>query len=241
MSSSSSSYRFSEMSSFEFDSVKAEKADAITTYNRNTNYISYSHRLITAVALLCSFPYFPVLKEISTAYFSLFNRQIYVFFLINAIIFIIYHFSNNDAAAASQPDLYDHYVSLSSTSTLKETKAAAIEIEDKLCDKQIVVCENAQSAPEEENSNPDLTETKADSKIRLRRTQSEKYTTVKKKSRTLLRSETENGRELVLAGAIKSMEDMNNDEFRCTIERFIASKKKVLRDENFAVMEEKEE
>ncbi|XP_065846871.1 uncharacterized protein [Euphorbia lathyris] len=232
MSSSSSSYRFSEMSSFEFDSVKAEKADAITTNNRNRTYISYSHRLITALALLCSYPYFAVLKEISSAYFSLLNRKIYVFLLINAIIFIIYYLSNKDAAAASQPDLYDHYVSLSSTSTLKETKAAAIEIEDK----QIVVCENAQSAPEEENC-----KVVKDEEIRLRITQSEKYTTVKKKSRTLLRSETENGRELVLAGAIKSMEDMNNDEFRCTIERFIASKKKVLRDENFAVMEEKEE
>lgn len=232
------------MSSPEFDSVKAEKADAIRRYNRNRTFISSFHRLITVVALLCSFPYFPLLKEMISA----FNKQLYVFFLINAMIFLIYRFSNL-AAAESPPDLYDEYVSLSASgrsekSADEETKSdvsASAEVQFQLPEeeKQIVV----PAAAEEKIPIGDLAEAKE--ALPLRRTRSEKYATVVKEEarvRVLRRSETGIGRELAAGGGgeRKSMEDMNSDEFRFTIERFIANKKKLLRDENFAaVMEER--
>ncbi|WCJ35214.1 hypothetical protein M5689_016480 [Euphorbia peplus] len=240
----------------EFDSVKAEKADAIRRYNnRNKNYIFNFHRLLTALALLCSFPYFPLLKQVFSDYFSVLNRQIYVFVLINAMIFIIYHFSNAAvtaaAAAESPPDLYDQYVSFSSLKERKSVVSPAIEVqspeEDKFCDKQIVLCETENLTAAKDKTEVSVIDN--DEEIKFRRTRSEKFTTVRKNKGVLRRSETEIGRELVLADgggdtaaeARKSMEDMNSDEFRFTIERFIASKKKVLRDENFAVVMQEEE
>ncbi|CAI0436073.1 unnamed protein product [Linum tenue] len=45
------------------------------------------------------------------------------------------------------------------------------------------------------------------------------------------------GKSLSFNQARKSIEEMNNDEFNMTVESFIATKKKLLRDENIAVLE----
>lgn len=206
----------------------------------------------------------------ASAYLSVLNHQFSVFLIINAFVFVIYHLSaaatagNNDSV--SQPDLYDQYVSFSSSCrrrrTVNEDKQlivfspAAAEVqpdENTFQNKQIVHSENADCAPAEKNPVSELavTETcKADSeeKKSFRRTRSEKYSVENMKMshrRELRRSGTENGREMVVAGGRtltrKSMQEMNSEEFRLTIESFIASKRKILRDENFAVlMEEKD-
>ncbi|KAF2324606.1 hypothetical protein GH714_015580 [Hevea brasiliensis] len=260
------------MSSFEFDIVKAEKADAMRRYKRERIY-RFSLPLAGAFTLLfCSFSWLPVVHEMAKAYLSVLNHHLLVFLLINAMVLVIYHLSAAAAGgkndSASQPDLYDQYVSFSfSPSSRRRTTAegekqlvvvspAAVEVqpdENTFHNKQIVHYENANCAPVEKNPVNELavTETyKADSDETksFRRTRSEKYAIEKIKRsqrRELRRSGTENGREMVVAGGRtltrKSMQEMNSEEFRHTIESFIASKRKILRDENFAVsMEEKE-
>ncbi|KDP38541.1 hypothetical protein JCGZ_04466 [Jatropha curcas] len=245
------------MSSFEFDIVKAEKADAMRRCKRDRN-CRFCLRAIGALSLLCcACSCLPVVQEMASGYFYLLNHKFLIFFIINALLFIVYYLSTNDghSDAESQADLYDQYVYLSS-STRRETSASeekqlvvspAPEFpsgENTFSDKQLVSCKNVNRASMEENPVRCLAVmagTRTDEK-NVRRTQSEKYTIEKKRRscRTeLRRSETDNGRHIP---ARKSMQDMDSEEFRLRIERFIASRKKVLRDENVAVlMEERKE
>ncbi|EEF52609.1 uncharacterized protein LOC8275759 [Ricinus communis] len=265
------------MASSEFDTLKAEKADAMRRYKRQRIFTLCLHLAVT-FALLWWFIslIIPVVEGMPSLYLPLLNHQFVIFGLINTLVFLIYSFStSNQNHNVSNHNLYDQYVSFSSSyhrKTLSDEEkenqkqtvvSPAPEIiqpeEIIFSDKQIVHYENVAAIDHEnqvrdlmvpESTTVDDTEDK-----RFMRTQSEKYAVEEKKKkrrsqrRVLRRSETEiNGREMVVVAGggdrrhSKSIKDMNNEEFRLTIESFIASKKKSLRDENFAaLMQEKEE
>ncbi|CAK7346334.1 unnamed protein product [Dovyalis caffra] len=119
-------------------------------------------------------------------------------------------------------------------------------------EKQIVCCEktNAAANDDEVGKNPvrDLTVLKQEKAFQ--RTRSERHGKEKRDYlREFRRSETEIGRETSAlvstslnyntpAAARKSMLEMNNDEFRLTIERFIATTKKILKEESIALLSE---
>lgn len=262
------------MSSSEFDAVQAEKSDAMRRY-RSCRIFRFCLLLSGAFTLFfCLFTWFPYVQKIASAYLSDFNSQLFVFLLINALVFFIYHLSNASAAGKNdsvshRPDIYDQYVSSSSSRRKKiddeekrlvivppETVETVQRNENIFHKTQIVIrCENADCALVEENPVGDLAVSIETYKIdrekkNFRRMRSEKYSEEKIKRsdrpRELRRSETENGREMVVGGGHtptrKSMQEMNNEEFRLTIESFIASKRKNLRDHNLAVlMEERKE
>ncbi|KAF2310028.1 hypothetical protein GH714_006245 [Hevea brasiliensis] len=274
------------MSSFEFDIVKAEKADAMRRYSRD-RISRFCFTLSAAFTLLCcSITWFPFVQEIAPAYLSVLNNHLFVFLLMNALVFVIYHLSNARVAAittgqndsASHQLLYDQYVSISSSRwktiadeekqlvVFSPASAEAVQPDENIFhNKRTGRSENADCAPVEKNPDrdPAVTETyKADREIRIsgehdhrieknpvrdpavtetykadrekknfRRTRTQKYSLEKIKRseqrRELRRSETENGREMVVAGGhtltSKSMQEMSSEEFRLRIESFIAS------------------
>jgi hypothetical protein len=273
-------------SSFEiFDKVKAGKADAMRRYNRKRNLYCFLETVGALVLLWCSFSCFPVITHAASRYLSFFNQKIYAFVLANVFILIVVYLSsttpsNNDQSDTPiQTDIYDEYVSFSTSSprwktTTGEDKQFVVSLlqeepvqaeeknpvreKDTLDDeKQIVCCEKTNDAAnvDEMGKNPvrDLTVVKEEKFFR--RTLSEKHGKEKREyPREFRRSETEIGRETLTVfrtgglnydtpgAARKSMLEMNSDEFRLTIERFIATKKKILREESIALSsEEKEE
>ncbi|XP_011028876.1 PREDICTED: uncharacterized protein LOC105128768 [Populus euphratica] len=277
------------MSSFEFDKVKTEKADAVRRYNRK-RYSYYFLEAVGALVLLwCSISCFPVITQIASHYLSYSNRKIYVFVLANMFIILIVYLSsttahNNDQNDTPfQADIYDEYVSLSSNSsprwktTTHEDKQLVVssllekpvQVEEKdlpvretdtlYDDKQIVCWEKTVDAAKvevEEKPVRDLTLLKEQKRCwRKRSAWSGKEN--RECSREFGRSETETGSWEITsfviknssrlnnntpAAAKKSMQEMDNDEFRHAVETFIADKKKILREESIAMLiEEKEE
>ncbi|KAF9686799.1 hypothetical protein SADUNF_Sadunf02G0027400 [Salix dunnii] len=274
------------MSSFEFDKVKAEKADAMRRYSRKRNFYYFLEAVGALVLLWCSVSCFPVITQTASLYLSYFNQKIYVFVFANVSIVIVYLSSktahNNDQNDAPfQTDIYDEYVSFSTNSSppwktttpedkqlvvssllvkpvqVKEKDLPVRETDTFYEDKQIVCREKAVYAAKdelEEKPVSDLTLLK-DQK-RFRRTQSARSGKENREClRVLGRSATEIGRETssvirtstrlnhnCQAAAKKSMQEMNSDEFKHTVERFIAKTKKSLREESIAMLsKEKEE
>ncbi|XP_050227490.1 uncharacterized protein LOC126677081 [Mercurialis annua] len=253
----------------DIDTVKAEKADAMRRYKRHRILTLCLNSAVTFALLSCFFiAFFPLLRDVASSLnVSALNKPLFIFILINSLVFLIYNFSSDQKsdAVCGRDNLYDQYVSLSSsrrTAPSDEKKQLVVspepennQSEDQIiyCDKQIVHCENASANHGNPMRDLKVMETDATSvddteEKRFKRTQSEKYETEKKKKkrssqrRVLRRSETEiNGREMVVVNCggdrrqRKSIKDMNNEEFNLTIESFIASKKKSLRDEHFAV------
>ena len=273
--------------SFEiFDKVKAGKADAMRRNNSKRNVYYFLERVGALLLLWCSFSCFPVITHTASRYLSFLNQKICAFVLANVFILIVVYLSsttlsndNDQRDTPVQTDIYDEYVSYSTSSpqwktttredellvvsSLQEEPAQAeeknpVREKDTLDDEKQIVCyEKTKDAVnvDEVGKKPvrDLPVLKEEDFFR--RTQSEKHG---KEKREYLResriSETENGRETLAvvhtsgldyntpAAAKKSMLEMNNDEFRLTIERFIATKKKILREESIAMLsEEKDE
>lgn len=268
------------MSSFEFDKVKAEKADAMRRYNR----MRYSHYFLEAVGALVllwsSFSCFSVITQIASHYLSYSNRKIYVFVLANMFIVLIVYLSstrahNNDQNDNPfQDDIYDEYVSFSSNSsprwktTTHEDKQLVVssllekpvQVEEKdlpvretdtlYDDKQIVYWEKTVDAAKvEEEEKPVRDLTLFEEQKRCWRTRSARNGKENREcSREFGRSETETGSWEITSSVIKtstrlnyntpaaakkSMQEMDNDEFRHAVETFIADKKKILREEQY--------
>ncbi|KAJ8762179.1 hypothetical protein K2173_007333 [Erythroxylum novogranatense] len=244
------------MSSFDLEKVKAEKADAIRTYKIKRNFSSCLQ--VAAALVFLSWPFMSIpqiLGKVSTR-FPLPTPEFYVFLLLNVIVLLVYHSSstaNNAtcAAAACETHIYDQYVSLS-LSTRRDTTTGeynqlvvspALEITPQVPPR--VRCNSASYAPVAENFGHELAvtgeyvpEREGKPKHYIRTRSELSVAEERTRQRKLRRSETENGRKTVAAGdcteARKSIEEMNNEEFRRTIESFIASKKKILMDENNA-------
>ncbi|KAG5246393.1 hypothetical protein OIU76_001421 [Salix suchowensis] len=274
--------------SFEiFDKEKAGKADDMRENNRKRSVYYFLERVGALLVLLwCSFSCFPVITHTASRYLSFLNQKIYAFVLANVFILIVVYLSsttlsndNDQRDTPTQTDIYDEYVSFSTSSPQWKTTTAEdrqlvvssmleepaqaeeknpVREKDTLDEeKQIVCCEKTKDAvnDDEMGKKPvrDLPVLKEEEFFR--RTRSEKHGKEKREYlREFRMSETEIGKETLTvvhtsglnyntpAAARKSILEMNNEEFRLTIERFIATKKKILREESIAMLsEEKEE
>ncbi|KAJ6730953.1 TRANSMEMBRANE PROTEIN [Salix viminalis] len=226
------------MSSIEFDRVKAEKADAMRRYSRKRNFYWFLEAVGALVLLWCFFSCFPVITQTASLYLSYFNQKIYAFVLANMFILIVYFSSttahNNDQNDTPfQTDIYDEYLSFSTNSSPR-WKTATHE------DKQLVVSSLLEKPDEvEEKPVRDLKPLKDQKCFRRTRSARSGKEMNRECLRVLGRSATEIGRETSSvirtstrlnhsspAAAKKSMQEMNSDEFRHTLDRFIANKKK---------------
>ncbi|XVE69843.1 hypothetical protein DITRI_Ditri10aG0024100 [Diplodiscus trichospermus] len=147
------------MASFEFDNVKAEKEDALWRYNMERK-LRFGLRLI--VFLLALFwllwSWFPTLipdtvevaRDFRRCFVSTFNKPIFTFVVVNAIILAVYVLSSpkHTQKQTTSPDIYDEYVSyrrsIPAPTVSSPTEASSSPAtEESTVDKQIVLVENA--------------------------------------------------------------------------------------------------
>lgn len=236
------------MDTFEFNNVKAEKAQAIRNYNLQK--IFQKLEVFTALALLAwsSYNYTPVAVKISADFVghnaAVFGQPLYVFIAINMLIVIISVLSFQKPA---KQDIYKEYVSITnrSSTTTSATDERQPGPEVTVSDNQIARVDNVVNSPVEAEAvaaiPPEdgevpkravgtVTEVK-----QYRRTRSERLDRKGSSRGLLTRSETLIKRaDQVNEGRRSSemMDDLSSEEFRMTIETFIASKKKRLIEEN---------
>lgn len=241
------------MDPFEFNNVKAEKAQAMRNYNRQK--MLKKLEVFTALALMAwsSYNYIPVAVKITADFLghnvAVFGQPLYVFIAINMLIVIISVLSLQKPA---KQDFYDEYVSItkrSSTATsAKDDQKPAPEVT--VSDNQIACVDNVVNSPVDQDKAAaaaavlledcevpkravsavgTVTEAKE-----YRRTRSERLDRKGNRRELLRRSETlikpadqDNERR-----RSSEMDDLSSEEFRMTIETFIASKKKTLIEEN---------
>ncbi|XP_031269049.1 uncharacterized protein LOC116127535 [Pistacia vera] len=252
------------MASFNFNNVKAEKAEAMRRYNRQKKLKSFRFLLevVAAMALLSwsSYTYIPVATEMAKDFLSqpvaVFDRSLFVLVIVNVLILLIFVSSSQ---TPEKSDFYDEYVNITTNVSRRSVPAAEQSPELKettLSDKQIVCVDNAVNSQVDKNVvlNPSVTATDSEPKEkhvispvrcstvdavsepkRYRRSRSERLE--QEKRRELRRSKTVVNREMVgeksePARRSSAMDDLSSEEFRMTIETFIASKKKTLIQEN---------
>lgn len=230
----------------DFDSVRAEKEEAMRNYNRQRNLKTFVRiaTLFSLLVLLFSWSsplIIPAAVEIAGEFFLsfksvLYQRQ-YVFLLTNALVLAIYSLNHKNDDVA-QPDLYDEYVSKSASSAANlhspqsEMKTAVVNLNSGSPVKKAGNMTSALVVLTECSSPVTQPEIQVTKTGRLyRRSQSESFESRKvAMPGELRRSETENGREMVVGR--QSMEEMSSEEFRIIVESFIAKKKKDLREED---------
>ncbi|KAJ8772648.1 hypothetical protein K2173_027825 [Erythroxylum novogranatense] len=244
------------MASFEFDKVKAEKADALRRYKIKRSFTLCLRVTGALVFLSWSFMSIPDILGFAYSCVPLLRAEFCVFVLVNVIVLLVYRSSiNGGHDDGFQPDLYDQYLSCSRSSSssssssfyllLDGTQPAALKLQVK----RTVRSKSVDYAPLAKNMTRELsvrnTKPLPEKEAKqFSRTRSELSVSTEKRirQRKLRPSETENERHLVVdedyREARKSMEEMNSEEFRQTIESFIAKKKKILMDENHALMSE---
>lgn len=238
------------MDSFEFNNVKAEKAQAIRNYNRQK--MLQKLEVFTALALLAwsSYNYIPVAVKISADFLchnvSVFGQPLYVFIAINMLIVIISVLSFQKPA---KQDFYEEYVSItnrsSTTTSAKDERQPGPEVT--VSDNQIACVDNVVNSPVEAEAEAVAAILLEDCEVpkravgtvtevkQYRRTRSERLDRKGNRRGLLTRSETLIKRaDQVNEGRRSSemMDDLSSEEFRMTIETFIASKKKTLIEEN---------
>lgn len=238
------------MDPFKFNNVKAEKAKAMRNFNRQK--ILKKLEVFTALALMAwsSYNYIPVAVKISADFLShnvaVFGQPLYMFIAVNMLIVIISVLSLQKPA---KQDFYKEYVSItnrSSTATsAKDDQKPAPEVT--VSDNQIACVDNVVNSPVEAKAAAPVpledcelpkravsavgTVTEAKE---YRRTRSERLDRKGNRREVLRRSETlikradqdNEGRRS------SEMDDLSSEEFRMTIETFIASKRKTLIEEN---------
>ncbi|KAJ4701977.1 tRNA-methyltransferase non-catalytic subunit trm6MTase subunit [Melia azedarach] len=249
------------MDSFEFNSIKAEKAEAMRRYNRHKrlkNFFFFAEVFAALVVLSwSSYTYIPAAAEMAGRflrhYVAVLAKPLYVFISINILIILI---SFLPSQKPTKPDFYDEYVTITtnnnnSGNVPRRTFTTADHSptpEDTVVDKQIICVYNAvKNSPVEKNlvcaSRLKDCEAKQAVLCPIQQKKIEAATETKKYTRTrserldrenqreLRRSETAIKRE-VAARRSCEMDDLSSEEFRMTIETFIAAKKKTLIREN---------
>lgn len=231
------------MDPFKFNNVKAEKAKAMRNFNRQK--ILKKLEVFTALALMAwsSYNYIPVAVKISADFLrhnvAVFGQPLYVFIAVNMLIVIISVLSLQKPA---KQDFYKEYVSItnrSSTATsAKDDQKPAPEVT--VSDNQIACVDNVVNSPVEAKAAAPVPKravsgvgTVTEAK-EYRRTRSERLDRKGNRREVLRRSETlikradqdNEGRRS------SEMDDLSSEEFRMTIETFIASKRKTLIEEN---------
>ncbi|KAJ0087311.1 hypothetical protein Patl1_09183 [Pistacia atlantica] len=244
------------MASFNFNNVKAEKAEAMRRYNRQKKLKSFRFLLevVAAMALLSwsFYTYIPVATEMAKDFLSqpvaVFDRSLFVLVIVNVLILLIFVSSSQ---TPEKSDFYDEYVNITTNVPRRSVPAAEQSPELKettLSDKQIVCVDNAVNCQVDKNATDSEPKEKhvispvrcstvdaVSEPKRYRRSRSERLE--QEKRRELRRSKTVVNREMVgeksePARRSSAMDDLSSEEFRMTIETFIASKKKTLIQEN---------
>ncbi|KAJ6708848.1 TRANSMEMBRANE PROTEIN [Salix koriyanagi] len=232
------------MSSIEFDRVKAEKADAMRRYSRKRNFYWFLEAVGALVLLWCFFSCFPNDTP--------FQTDIYDEYL---------SFSTNSSPRWKTATHEDKQLAVSSLLEkpvqVEEKDLPVSETDSFYEDKQIVCWEKAVYADKDEVEEKPVRDLKLlkDQKC-FRRTRSARRTgkEIRECVRVLGRSATEIGRETSSvirtsirlnhsspAAAKKSIQEMNSDEFRHTVDRYIANTKKIFREETIAMLSEEKE
>lgn len=231
------------MDPFKFNNVKAEKAKAMRNFNRQK--ILKKLEVFTALALMAwsSYNYIPVAVKISADFLrhnvAVFGQPLYVFIAVNMLIVIISVLSLQKPA---KQDFYKEYVSVTNRSSAgtsaKDDQKPAPEVT--VSDNQIACVDNVVNSPVEAKAAAPVPKravsgvgTVTEAK-EYRRTRSERLDRKGNRREVLRRSETlikradqdNEGRRS------SEMDDLSSEEFRMTIETFIASKRKTLIEEN---------
>jgi hypothetical protein len=240
------------MASYEIDSVKVEKDNAMRRYNQQRKVRWVVQLCVAFVVLLRSTSWLPVAIEISVEFsrrfLSVFDCTFYVFMLVVAIVLVLYASSGQNEA---KPDLYDEFLQKTESGRrfgAGEKQPAPFH------DKHIVYSENAASPPVHYNNLTVSTITKhtvsqvqsntvravSEKSLpekRYRRTKSERYELRigEGSRRELRRLETEIRREMVRPArrsVSEKVDKLNNEDFNRTIEAFIAETKKIQKEES---------
>lgn len=246
---------------FDFDFVRVEKLAAMRRYTQQKKLKSFVFfvEIFVALAFLLfwySNYYVPVLSDVAFDFLRrsvvVFGRSIYMFLLINVLVGVILFMSFQKQ---TKSDLYDDYISISAAASAVSHSDAETST---VTDRQLVCVENAEknetstttkatktavtaaevAEKEAAGDSPPAesveTQTVIPESIKYSRTRSEKY--VKENRPELRRSGTVVRREKKPLEqprrASSAMDDLSNEEFRSTIEKFIALKKKSLIREN---------
>ncbi|XP_041018029.1 uncharacterized protein LOC121260270 [Juglans microcarpa x Juglans regia] len=246
------------MASYEIDSVKVEKANALRRYNRQRN-LRWIFEICAAllVVLSLSTTWVPVAVETARdflrRFIAIFDCTLYVLLLVMIIILIIYAYSGQKDATS---DVYDEFIEHNDSSRRFFPGEEPPTQEETFHDKHMVCSDNAVSPVHEEDCIVSLVtkplvspiqservaavSKKALRKNPYRRTISERFEQrIEERSRRVFRrSETEICRKLVISGEEPSrrswsysVDNLSKEEFNRTVDAFIAEKKKILREE----------
>ncbi|GMI90664.1 hypothetical protein like AT5G66440 [Hibiscus trionum] len=222
------------MASFDFDSVKAEKEDAVWRYKmgKKLKIVFRLAEFLLAFFLLSCFPTLiratiAVTGDFCRLFVSTFNKPLFTFVFINVIVIVVYILSRQKQTQ-KQPtstDIYDEYACSSRLSIATSTAStAAPATEETMVDKQIIFEDNAAPlSPEKQLETTVDTDTIRETNISL--------------SPVPVDETVIGGGELVVAGIEpprKSMDEMSCEEFQLIIDSFIAERKKILLQENTA-------
>ncbi|XP_010263601.1 PREDICTED: uncharacterized protein LOC104601818 [Nelumbo nucifera] len=241
------------MDSFDFDNIKAEKANAMLRYRR-IRKIANLFRFLEACLALIIVSWFsarlPVAIKTSGEYFQklcvVLVSPLFVFLLGNAIIITLFiksdQFSGQTATASnSSHDIYDEFVKNSEN-------RQKIRPESPEPSPEVIVYEDKETVSEGSTAARTYQDVQMISSTKTyRRIQSEKFTheSREKLHRELRRSETEkcqkvNSPDPDEKGEVTSYaEPMSNEdaeEFRRKIEAFIAKQQKFQREESMAII-----
>ncbi|XP_059654873.1 uncharacterized protein LOC132301650 [Cornus florida] len=216
------------MDSFNIADLKVEKANAILRYRRLQRITSLLRFVELCVVLIVISKYstqFSAVFGLSGEFFrrlsvTLFSPR-FVFVIGNAIVIVLFILSGRytnqgDSRNSNKTDLYEQYVEIMEKNKKKQS-----------------VCEDDVSASSMANTYMySLAERK------IHRTHSVESVKSEKPRRELRRSATEMCKKSVNSGekvAVAS-DEMSSEEFRQTVEAFIARQQKFLREEEFSAI-----
>ncbi|KAL5557335.1 hypothetical protein UlMin_039571 [Ulmus minor] len=227
------------MESFDFNIVRAGKPSPMKTYNR---IIRIAELFFALIFLFWIFARLPSAVEISGEYLRLLSdvitSSLFVFLFCNAIIVSLIANSGrfsaqNQSGSDTENAIYDRMAKDRAKSP-SENDNASIETDETVFeDKQVISEVNATAVKDHEIAD---TNSDSDSNYDLprsyRRWKSENFERTLGLSedldRTLRRSESENCRDIVLAGK----EDLSDEEFKRTVDAFIAKQLRFRREED---------
>ncbi|KAG2698567.1 hypothetical protein I3760_07G156800 [Carya illinoinensis] len=249
------------MASYEIDSVKVEKANALKRYNRQRN-LRWIFEICAALTFVLSISATLVPVAVETArnslrrFIAIFDCTLYVLLLVMIIILILSIYAYYPGERDSTSDVYEEFIEHNDSSRRFAPGEEPPTQEETFRDKHIVCSDNAVSPVHEEDrivslvSKPSVSpiqservsavSEKALCKSRYRRTISEKFEKrIEERSRRVLRrSGTEICRKLVISGEESSrrswsysVDNLSDEDFNRRVDGFIAEKKKILREE----------
>ncbi|XP_010254769.1 PREDICTED: uncharacterized protein LOC104595642 [Nelumbo nucifera] len=237
------------MDSFDFDNIKAEKANAMLRYHR-LRKIANLFRCVELCVALIIFSWFStrlsIIVRISGEYFRelcvVLASPRFVFLVGNAIIIILFaksgQFSGQNASAnTSSTDLYDEFVKSSEN-------RRRIRPERPEPAPEVIVYEDKETVSEESTVSPtyrDVEMVPVTKTYQRSHSENFKHESQEKMLKELRRSETEKCWKLEESDAKAeeasySESDLSNEEFRRKIEAFIAKQQKFQREESMAIV-----